>query len=123
LVCPSFNSIPDFVLVIMAAIKMYNMVTVEVDLVSKPPINMLPCLHQTIGGVYQLYKLRKLLRPRRGRRGQPRVVWYWNRYPGARTDSAVPVYEFSMEELWRDWIWTERFPSQQELMKYFKYVD
>ena len=30
-------------------------------------------------------------------------IWHWNCYPGARVDSHVPNYEFSMEELWRDW--------------------
>jgi hypothetical protein len=28
-----------------------------------------------------------------------------------------------MEELWHDWTWTERFPSQKEVVKYFQYVD
>ena len=26
-------------------------------------------------------------------------VWYWNRYPGARVDSKVPLYEFSDKDL------------------------
>ena len=26
-------------------------------------------------------------------------IWYWNCYPGARVDSHVPNYEFSMEAL------------------------
>ena len=50
-------------------------------------------------------------------------IWYWNCYPGARVDSHVPNYEFSMEELWRDWNWTERFPSWDELRRYFHHVD
>ncbi len=50
-------------------------------------------------------------------------IWYWNCYPGARVDSHVPNYEFSMEELWRDWYWTERFPSWDELRRYFHHVD
>ena len=76
-------------------------------------------------GLYQLYRLRE-----RGFRvhlvedGEDiGGTWYWNRYPGARVDSNVPEYEFSMEELWRDWNWTERFPSWQELIQYFHYVD
>ena len=28
-----------------------------------------------------------------------------------------------MEELWRDWNWTERFPVWDELRRYFHYVD
>ncbi|KAL0576463.1 hypothetical protein V5O48_005506 [Marasmius crinis-equi] len=50
-------------------------------------------------------------------------TWYWNRYPGARVDSHVPVYEFSDEALWKDWTWTEKFPGWQELQAYFCYVD
>src|SRR5262245_13892355 len=50
-------------------------------------------------------------------------IWYWNCYPGARVDSHVPNYEFSLEELWRDWNWTERFPAWHELRRYFHYVD
>ncbi|KAK1234590.1 hypothetical protein PQX77_002208 [Marasmius sp. AFHP31] len=37
-------------------------------------------------------------------------TWYWNHYPGARVDSPVPVYEFSNESLWKDWIWKEKYP-------------
>jgi len=50
-------------------------------------------------------------------------IWYWNCYPGARVDSHVPNYEFSLEELWRDWSWTERFPAWDELRRYFCHVD
>ena len=76
-------------------------------------------------GCYQLYRLRqkgfnvKLYDAGHALGG----VWYWNCYPGARVDSDVPNYEFSMEELWRDWNWTERFPGWQELRAYFEYVD
>jgi cyclohexanone monooxygenase len=50
-------------------------------------------------------------------------IWYWNCYPGARVDSHVPNYEFSLEEVWRDWSWTERFPAWDELRRYFHHVD
>jgi cyclohexanone monooxygenase len=50
-------------------------------------------------------------------------IWYWNCYPGARVDSHVPNYEFSLEELWRDWSWSERFPAWDELRRYFHHVD
>ena len=68
-------------------------------------------------GLYQLYRLRE-----RGFRvhlvedGEDvGGTWHWNRYPGARVDSNVPEYEYSLEELWRDWNWTERFPSWKEI--------
>ena len=50
-------------------------------------------------------------------------IWYWNCYPGARVDSHVPNYELSLEELWRDWYWTERFPAWDELRRYFQHAD
>jgi cyclohexanone monooxygenase len=76
-------------------------------------------------GCYQLYRLRKqgfkvLLVDGGESLGG---IWYWNCYPGARVDSHVPNYEYSMEEVWRDWYWTERFPGWEELRKYFLHVD
>ncbi len=76
-------------------------------------------------GLYQLHRLRqrgfrvRLLEAGAGLGG----IWYWNCYPGARVDSHVPNYEFSLEELWREWNWTERFPAWDELRRYFEYVD
>ncbi|KAG6879904.1 hypothetical protein C0992_009895 [Termitomyces sp. T32_za158] len=76
-------------------------------------------------GVYQLHKLRKagfsvkVFEAGSGLGG----VWYWNCYPGARVDTEFSDYQFSLKELWKDWNWTERFPGQQELIKYFNYID
>jgi cation diffusion facilitator CzcD-associated flavoprotein CzcO len=75
-------------------------------------------------GLYQLHRLRqqgfrvRLLEAGTG----PGGVWHWNCYPGARVDSHVPNYEFSLPEIWRDWNWTERFPGWQELRRYFDHV-
>lgn len=33
------------------------------------------------------------------------------------------MYEYSIEELSKDWTWSERFPSGAELRRYFQYVD
>ncbi|GLB43212.1 putative cyclohexanone monooxygenase [Lyophyllum shimeji] len=76
-------------------------------------------------GVYQLYKLRKAGFIVKVFEAGKRLggTWYWNCYPGARVDSDFQVYQYSLEELWRDWNWTERFPGRQELMQYFEYVD
>jgi cation diffusion facilitator CzcD-associated flavoprotein CzcO len=76
-------------------------------------------------GAYQLWKLRnegykvKLVEAGSDFGG----VWHWNRYPGLRVDSDVPHYEFSMPEVWKEWRWSERFPSGAELQKYFAHVD
>ena len=48
---------------------------------------------------------------------------YWNRYPGARCDveSLQYSYQFS-EELQQDWVWTERYAAQPELLRYAQHV-
>ena len=50
-------------------------------------------------------------------------TWYWNRYPGARCDieSMQYSYQFS-EELQQEWVWTERYASQPELLAYIEHV-
>ena len=50
-------------------------------------------------------------------------VWWHNRYPGARVDNNVPFYEFSDPEIWNEWEWSEAFPGQEEIIKYFQFVD
>jgi cation diffusion facilitator CzcD-associated flavoprotein CzcO len=50
-------------------------------------------------------------------------VWYWNCYPGARVDSPGPMYQFSREDLWRDWKFTELYPAWPEIRDYFHYLD
>jgi len=50
-------------------------------------------------------------------------TWYWNRYPGARCD--VPSLEYSYgfsDELQQEWEWSEVFPGQEELERYFNHV-
>ncbi|MDT7654026.1 MAG: hypothetical protein QOI36_5432 [Pseudonocardiales bacterium] len=50
-------------------------------------------------------------------------TWYWNRYPGARTDSECYYYCFSFsEEIVREWTWSERYPGQPEMLRYFDFV-
>ena len=50
-------------------------------------------------------------------------IWYWNCYPGTRVDSYGPLYQFSSEGLWRDWNYSELYPSWEELRAYFRHVD
>ena len=50
-------------------------------------------------------------------------TWYWNRYPGARTDSEGWVYCFSFDDaLCQEWDWSERFPGQPEMEAYFNHA-
>ncbi len=76
-------------------------------------------------GVYQLFRLREEGFSVRVFDAGAELggIWYWNCYPGARVDSHVPNYEFSIPEVWDSWNWTERFPSGVELREYFKHVD
>ena len=50
-------------------------------------------------------------------------TWYWNRYPGARCDSESHVYWYTFSpDLMREWVWSERYPGQPEIMRYLNYV-
>ena len=77
------------------------------------------------GGVYLLHKLRQQgLNVKIYEAGQDiGGIWYWNCYPGARVDSQVPVYEYSMPEVWKDWNWSEKYPGWMELRAYFDHVE
>ena len=75
-------------------------------------------------GIYLLHKLRDagfnvLLVDAAA---DPGGIWHWNCYPGARVDSQIPLYEFSIPEVWRPWTWSERFPGWAELRAYFRHV-
>jgi cation diffusion facilitator CzcD-associated flavoprotein CzcO len=50
-------------------------------------------------------------------------TWYWNRYPGARCDIESMDYSYSFsEELEQEWEWTERYPTQPEILRYLEHV-
>jgi cation diffusion facilitator CzcD-associated flavoprotein CzcO len=76
-------------------------------------------------GMYMLHRLREM--------GLSTVVfeaatdvggtWYWNRYPGARVDVESLSYSYSFSpELEQDYPWTERYPTQPEILTYARYV-
>lgn len=78
------------------------------------------------GGVYLLHKLRdevglnvKIFEAANELGG----VWRWNCYPGARVDTQVPIYEYSIEKVWKDWTWTQKYPDFNELREYFIHVE
>lgn len=77
------------------------------------------------GGCYLLRNLRKQgFRARVFEEGHGLGgVWWHNRYPGARVDTDTPFYEFSDPEIWSEWHWSERYPGQPELVRYFEFVD
>jgi cyclohexanone monooxygenase len=50
-------------------------------------------------------------------------TWFWNRYPGARCDVESIDYSYSFSpELEQEWEWTERYPTQPEILKYLNHV-
>ncbi|BBB14372.1 cyclohexanone monooxygenase (plasmid) [Sphingopyxis sp. FD7] len=50
-------------------------------------------------------------------------TWFWNRYPGARCDVYSLEYSYSFDEgLQREWVWTERYPAQAEILRYIEHV-
>jgi cation diffusion facilitator CzcD-associated flavoprotein CzcO len=50
-------------------------------------------------------------------------TWYWNRYPGARTDCESWVYCYAFDKgLQDEWDWLERYPSQPQVHAYLRHV-
>lgn len=50
-------------------------------------------------------------------------TWFWNRYPGARCDIPSVEYSYSFDEdLQQDWVWSQRYPSQPEMLAYANHV-
>ena len=50
-------------------------------------------------------------------------TWYWNQYPGARSDTEVNAYCYSFDKaLFHEWKWSERYPRQAEIRAYLQHV-
>lgn len=76
-------------------------------------------------GLYMLHKLREIGLSARVFEVGSGVggTWFWNRYPGARCDVYSMEYCYSFDEqLQQDWVWTERYPAQAEILKYIEHV-
>lgn len=77
------------------------------------------------GGLYMVHRLREMGLTVQAYESAPDVggTWYWNRYPGARTDCEGYYYCYSFDpEMLAHWNWTERYPTQPEMQSYFGYV-
>ena len=76
-------------------------------------------------GLFALHRLRKLGYSTRVLERGTGVggTWFWNRYPGARCDieSVDYCYSFS-DELLDEWIWSERYAAQPEILRYLNHV-
>ena len=76
-------------------------------------------------GLYTVYRLREMGLTHRAfeRGGGVGGTWYWNRYPGASSDSESWVYSFTFsKELEQEWTWSCRFPEQPEILRYLEHV-
>ena len=76
-------------------------------------------------GMYMLHRLRGMGFKARVYEAGSGVggTWYWNRCPGARCDveSMQYSYQFS-EELQQEWVWSERYAAQPEILRYANHV-
>ncbi|MHA6800278.1 flavin-containing monooxygenase [Bounagaea algeriensis] len=78
------------------------------------------------GGIYMLHKLRNEL----GlsvrifdRAGGIGGTWYWNRYPGAKSDTESFVYRYSFDQdLLQEWSWEHSYLEQPEILAYLEHV-
>lgn len=77
-------------------------------------------------GLYMLHKLRdELGLSVRGFESGSDIggTWYWNRYPGARTDSLHSIYRFTFsDDIAKEWSFSERYPAQHEVLEYLNFV-
>jgi cation diffusion facilitator CzcD-associated flavoprotein CzcO len=78
-----------------------------------------------LAGLYTLYRLREQGLSVRVLEAAPAIggTWYWNAYPGARCDVESMDYSYSFShDLEQDWTWTEKYPSQPEILAYINHV-
>ena len=76
-------------------------------------------------GLYAVYRLREMGLSHRAFEtgGGVGGTWYWNRYPGASSDSESWVYAYTFSaELEQEWTWSCRFPGQAEILSYLEHV-
>ena len=76
-------------------------------------------------GLYAIYRLREMGLRHCGFEQGSGVggTWYWNRYPGAGSDSESWVYSYTFSaELEQQWTWSSRFPPQAEILSYLEHV-
>jgi cation diffusion facilitator CzcD-associated flavoprotein CzcO len=76
-------------------------------------------------GLYVVHALRRLGLDVRGLERADGVggTWWWNRYPGARCDVESIEYSYSFDaELQQEWVWSERYASQPEILAYLEHV-
>ncbi|KAH7356361.1 hypothetical protein BKA66DRAFT_538930 [Pyrenochaeta sp. MPI-SDFR-AT-0127] len=77
------------------------------------------------GGIYQCYSLKKLGLSVRviDTAGGVGGTWYWNRYPGAMSDTESYLYRYSWDKKdLRTFPWSHHYVTQQEILAYLNHV-
>ena len=78
------------------------------------------------GGIYALHKLRNeqgLTVRAFEKGGGIGGTWYFNRYPGAKSDTEGFVYRYSFDkDLLQDYDWTTRYLEQEDILAYLNHV-
>lgn len=78
------------------------------------------------GGIYSLHKLRNELGLEVvaiDKAGGVGGTWFWNKYPGALSDSESFVYQFSFDkEMYAQTPWKTKFVTQPEILEYLNSV-
>lgn len=77
-------------------------------------------------GIYMLHKLRNVLGLSARAYDKAAGVggtWFWNRYPGALSDTESFVYRYSFDkDLLQDWDWDTRYLTQPHILSYLEHV-
>jgi cation diffusion facilitator CzcD-associated flavoprotein CzcO len=78
------------------------------------------------GGIYMLHKLRDELGlsvTAFEKGGGVGGTWYFNRYPGAKSDTEGFVYRYSFDkDLLQEWDWSTRYLEQPDVLAYLEHV-
>jgi len=78
------------------------------------------------GGIYMLHKLRDelgLTVKAFEKGGGVGGTWYFNRYPGAKSDTEGFVYRYSFDrDLLQEWDWHTRYLDQPDVLAYLEHV-
>lgn len=78
------------------------------------------------GGIYMLHKLRNelgLTVQGFEKGGGVGGTWYFNRYPGAKSDTEGFVYRYSFDsDLLQEWNWSTRYLDQPDVLAYLEHV-
>jgi cyclohexanone monooxygenase len=96
----------------------------DVELATRPDVDVI-VVGAGFAGLYMVYRLREMGYTMRAFEVAEDVggTWYWNRYPGARCDVESIDYSFSFsEDLQREWVWSERYAPQPEILRYLNHV-